>query len=400
MLLTLLLLIPLSGVLTISTLMSYELSFLNIRRIKTIALTTSIVNLIVSLIIFILFDFSSNQYQFVQEYHEISSFDFYLGLGGLSIYFVILTTILTVIAILSNWNLQNENLISFVIIILLLESLLLAVFLVSSFSFIYVLSIVVSLFILVGLFGSSNKIRVSFFLFFYVILILVYYILPYIDVIGLCRVIGISLIFYGYTYHKFYLPIHIALYNNLKLFMDNRLLEYIYNWSISINTYPYSKNKLLAMPFVISLLPEFVAAAAIVTLNTALGLVEAQLHEIQGLSGAERLSALQEMQARLSSIATDQCAEANAIMGKVDSIQDANPTHNSNISESLDYYRSPEYARQRQVNTDLVKRMIALHKEGVTNDYSFNNSGLKLKVTDFSRTYQQEYRFSKFYRNI
>ena len=169
MLLTLLLLIPMLGVFTISTGMSYELSFLNIRRIKTIALTTSIINLIVSLVIFILFDFSSNQFQFVQEYHEISSFDFYLGLDGLSIYFVLLTTIITPIALLSNWNSINENVRSFVIIILLLESLLLAVFLVLDLILFYIFfeSILPPLFILIGLFGSSNKVRASFYLFLY-----------------------------------------------------------------------------------------------------------------------------------------------------------------------------------------------------------------------------------------
>lgn len=71
MLLTLLLLIPILGIFTISTGMSYELSPLDIRRIKTIALGTSIVNLFISLIIFILFDFSSNQFQFVQEYMKL-----------------------------------------------------------------------------------------------------------------------------------------------------------------------------------------------------------------------------------------------------------------------------------------------------------------------------------------
>ena len=102
MLLTILLLIPMLGIFTISTGMTYDLSSVKIKRIKTIALSTSIVNLFVSLIIFILFDFSSNQFQFVQEYHQISSFDFYLGLDGLSIYFVLLTTIITPIALLSN----------------------------------------------------------------------------------------------------------------------------------------------------------------------------------------------------------------------------------------------------------------------------------------------------------
>jgi NADH:ubiquinone oxidoreductase subunit 4 (subunit M) len=102
MLLTFLLIIPILGIFTISTGISYELTNLNIKRIKTIALSTSIINLFISLIVFIMFDFSSNQFQFVQEYHEIGSFDFYLGLDGLSIYFVLLTTIITPIALLSN----------------------------------------------------------------------------------------------------------------------------------------------------------------------------------------------------------------------------------------------------------------------------------------------------------
>lgn len=169
MLLSLLLIIPLLGVFTISTGISYNLSDLNIRRIKKIALTASIVNLFLSFLIFILFDASSNQFQFVQEYHEISSFDFYLGLDGLSVYFVLLTTMITPIALLSNWKSIQDNVRSYVIIILLLESLLLAVFLVLDILLFYIFfeSILPPLFILIGLFGSNNKVRASFYLFLY-----------------------------------------------------------------------------------------------------------------------------------------------------------------------------------------------------------------------------------------
>lgn len=172
MLLTLLLLIPLLGIFTISAYNSYEVSNLIIKRIKIIALITSIANLFLSLVIFTLFDFSSNQFQFVQEYHEISYFDFYLGLDGLSIYFVLLTTIITPIALLSNWTSISENVKSYVIIILLLETLLLAVFLVLDILLFYIFfeSILPPLFILIGLFGSSNKVRASFYLFLYTLL--------------------------------------------------------------------------------------------------------------------------------------------------------------------------------------------------------------------------------------
>ena len=169
MLLMLLLLIPIAGIFLITTTMYNDNSYSNVKQIKLTGLVTSITNLFVSLIVFIFFNFSSNQFQFVQEYHKVSSFDFYLGVDGISIYFVILTTILMPIALLSNWNSISENVRSFVIIILLLETLLLAVFLVLDILLFYIFfeSILPPLFILIGLFGSSNKVRASFYLFLY-----------------------------------------------------------------------------------------------------------------------------------------------------------------------------------------------------------------------------------------
>jgi len=69
---------------------------------KTIALTSSIINLIISLVMFILFNNSSNQFQYVQEHYNVQLFDIYLGVDGISIYFILLTTIIMPIALLSN----------------------------------------------------------------------------------------------------------------------------------------------------------------------------------------------------------------------------------------------------------------------------------------------------------
>ena len=172
MLLSSLLLIPLLGIFIISSNISYEDRELKIKFEKITALVTSIINLVISLILFILFDFSSNQFQFVQEHYDISFFDIYLGVDGISIYFILLTTIIMPIAILSNWNSITENIKSYLIIILLLETLLLAVFLVLDILLFYIFfeSILPPLFILIGLFGSSNKVRASFYLFLYTLL--------------------------------------------------------------------------------------------------------------------------------------------------------------------------------------------------------------------------------------
>ena len=141
-------------------------------NLKYIGLITTIVNLIISLVMFILFDFSNKQYQFIEEHYQISYYDIYLGVDGLSIYFVLLTTIIMPITIISNWNSIQKNELSFVIIILLLETLLLGVFLVLDILLFYIFfeSILPPLFILMGLYGSRNKIRASFYLFLYTLL--------------------------------------------------------------------------------------------------------------------------------------------------------------------------------------------------------------------------------------
>lgn len=169
----LLLLIPLVGISFVTIEANYGLSIINSIKIKSIALTTSIINLVVSLVMFILFDFSSKQFQFIEEHYQISYFDIYLGVDGLSIYFILLTTIIMPIAILSNWNsIQSKNVLSFVVIMLLLETLLLAVFLVLDILLFYIFfeSILPPLFLLIGLFGSNNKVRASFYLFLYTLL--------------------------------------------------------------------------------------------------------------------------------------------------------------------------------------------------------------------------------------
>jgi NADH-ubiquinone oxidoreductase chain 4 len=56
----------------------------------------------ISLVIFVFFDFSYNQFQFVQEPYDIMGYNIYLGIDGISIYFILLTTIIMPIALLSN----------------------------------------------------------------------------------------------------------------------------------------------------------------------------------------------------------------------------------------------------------------------------------------------------------
>ena len=170
MLLSLLIQIPLIGIFIIACLSSYE--DISEKTLKTIALSVTIFNFVLSLAIWIFFDNSSKHYQFVQEHHNIAYYDFYLGLDSLSVFFVLLTTLITPLAIMSNWKSIKEQPVFFLTLILLLESALLLIFLVLDILMFYIFfeSILAPLFILIGVFGSSERIRAGFYFFLYTFL--------------------------------------------------------------------------------------------------------------------------------------------------------------------------------------------------------------------------------------
>jgi NADH-ubiquinone oxidoreductase chain 4 len=170
----LLLLIPTIGILILLTnnVNNTDNNTYKLLSVKLIGLVSSIIAFILSLIIFIIFDYSNIEYQFVQEVYEINGLNIYLGIDGISIYFVLLTTFITPIVLLSNWYSIKDNIRSYVIIILLLEVLLLLVFLVLNIFLFYVFfeSTLIPLFLLIGIYGSNNKVRASFYLFLYTLL--------------------------------------------------------------------------------------------------------------------------------------------------------------------------------------------------------------------------------------
>ena len=167
MLLSSLITIPVLGTIIVASIGSYKKN--SELYAKTIALTSSIINLVISLVIYILFNNSTNQFQYVQEHYNVQLFDIYLGVDGISIYFILLTTIIMPIALLSNWDSIKENVKSYLIIMLLLETLLLVVFMSLDIMLFYIFfeSILPPLFILIGLFGSDNKVSASYYLFLY-----------------------------------------------------------------------------------------------------------------------------------------------------------------------------------------------------------------------------------------
>ena len=123
--LTLIILIPLLGALLILP-MSDTLESQS--QMKKIALTTSLINLFISLFLWYQFDSSTTQYQFVSEFNQLNFCHLNFGIDGISLYFVLLTTFVTPIALLSNYTTITKSLKFFLISFLVLETLQICAF--------------------------------------------------------------------------------------------------------------------------------------------------------------------------------------------------------------------------------------------------------------------------------
>jgi NADH-ubiquinone oxidoreductase chain 4 len=173
--LTSLLIIPILGVLALSSMQnqnqgSDQSKIDQESRMKQMALFATLLNFIVSILLWGEFDSNSSQYQFTTEFNHLSFCHLHIGVDGLSLYFVLLTTFTMPICILASWENVQHNLKYFLISFLMLESLLIAVFVVLDLLLFYVFfeSVLIPLFLIVGIWGATEtRIRASFLLFLY-----------------------------------------------------------------------------------------------------------------------------------------------------------------------------------------------------------------------------------------
>ena len=139
-------------------------------KMKRIALTTSLINFFVSLFIWYQFDSNTSQYQFVYEFNQLNFCHLHFGVDGLSLYFVILTTFVTPIALLSNYTNISTNIKLFLISFLLLSSLQICAFVSLDLLLFYIFfeSVLPILFIIIVIFGhGEDRFRSAFLLFLY-----------------------------------------------------------------------------------------------------------------------------------------------------------------------------------------------------------------------------------------
>ncbi len=166
--LSLLLLIPIIGSILLITIPEDTIE--NKIIMKRITLISMIINFLISIYIWLEFDSSTNQYQFVYEFINLSYCHLNIGIDGISLFFVLLTTFISPIAILSNYNNIDNNLKYFLISFLLLETLQIGVFIVLDLILFYIFfeSVLPILFLIIIIYGSGEaRLRSALLLFLY-----------------------------------------------------------------------------------------------------------------------------------------------------------------------------------------------------------------------------------------
>lgn len=150
-----------------------------VQLIRKIALNTSLITFLTSLLLWIEFDNSTSKFQYFENYTwlenstielSFSTLNFVLGIDGISLFFVILTTFLIPICILVSWTSINIYIKEYCIAFLILESLMIAVFCVLDLLLFYVFfeSVLIPMFIIIGVWGSrERKIRAAYQFFLY-----------------------------------------------------------------------------------------------------------------------------------------------------------------------------------------------------------------------------------------
>lgn len=168
--LSIVLCLPLMGIF----LLSFS-PYTNYKNLKIIALGTSSLTFLASLILWILFDKSTGEMQFVTRLIWIPSLNINLTLGidGISLFFVILTTLLIFLCLLSSWTSIENNLKEYLICFLIMEFFLIGVFCVLDLLIFYIFfeSVLIPMYLIIGIWGSrERKIRAAYFFFLYTLL--------------------------------------------------------------------------------------------------------------------------------------------------------------------------------------------------------------------------------------
>ena len=143
------------------------------KTIKYVALFTSLVNFFLSIYLWVLFDQTTSVFQFVEDRVWIKGLvNYKVGIDGISILFILLTTFITPLCIISINNSIKERLAEFLIAVLIMESFMIGVFCSLDLVVFYLFfeAGLIPMFLIIGIWGGARRVYSAFKFFLYTLL--------------------------------------------------------------------------------------------------------------------------------------------------------------------------------------------------------------------------------------
>lgn len=141
------------------------------RNAKWVAFAATVVTFLLSLLVLFGFDPANTDFQFVEEHDWVLGLKYRMGVDGISILFVMLTTFLMPLVIASAWEVKHRVK-EYMIAFLLLETLMLGVFSALDLVLFYLFfeAGLIPMFLIIGIWGGQNRIYAAFKFFLYTFL--------------------------------------------------------------------------------------------------------------------------------------------------------------------------------------------------------------------------------------
>lgn len=141
------------------------------RNSRNVALLTSCATFVISLFLWFGFDRGTADFQFVEQADWLpgTGISYHMGVDGISVLFVLLSTFLTPICILAGWSAITNRVKEYMIAFLVLETMMVGMFCALDFMLFYIFfeGVLVPMFILIGVWGGPRRIYAAFKFFLY-----------------------------------------------------------------------------------------------------------------------------------------------------------------------------------------------------------------------------------------
>ena len=163
--------LPLIGALIILFIKEDELTSINI---KWAALLATLGTFILSLILWLQFDYSNPSYQYEEKFRWFDDFNFFyhVGVDGISLFMILLSTFLTPLCILASWNNIKKRVKEYMLSFLFLETVMIGMFASIDILLFYIFfeAVLIPMYLIIGIWGGNRRIYASFKFFLYTLL--------------------------------------------------------------------------------------------------------------------------------------------------------------------------------------------------------------------------------------